>query len=302
MSGEDKDVMPIEVPTDEELFMSDGADETTHNKAEEAKADDAEGENPDAKAEAKSGEEGDGDKPDAKSDEEDGVPAKDKEGEVDHRVPLTELLNEREKRQDLQRQYKEMEQVVQQWQQWHQAQQQQAQAPDMFEDPEYYQQYIHNLPGMLQKARDEMQQQYSQQLALQRMEFMGELSLERARARDPEKYDKAWAALEERFNQGDQSWRQQILNSQDPGAVLLDLYDREQTVNTAGSDPEAYRQKVLDELKSNPQLLAELLGGNDPSSQTPKVELPPSLNRAGGGSAGQPLTISGKDLWDDINS
>lgn len=271
MSDKD-DIMPIEVPSDEELFSSEEATEETAETEEVVEAK----EEPEEQ----------------KVNEEVDLSDKD-ERPQDHRVPLNELLNEREKRQKLEAQ---MEAMQAQWEQMQQGNQQQQEWPDIFENPEAYQQMIGGLYQQQQAMQQQMQQAVNQQLAMARMEFLGELSLRAAKQQDPETYNAAWQELERRVQSGDGQWRQQVLSSDDPGQTLLQLYKNENVTKTVGTDPEAYFQKRIEELKNDPQALAQLLG-NSPS--TPKVNLPPSLTKAG--SSGLP-SISGSDLWDEINS
>jgi hypothetical protein len=276
MSGKD-DIMPIEVPTDEELF------ESTDDKA----VDEPEAEEAEKSAEAEDSE--------AKSE------PVEKEEKADHRVPLKELLDEREKRQQMQAQFEAMQQQMAYAEQQAQQQQGQQEWPDIFEHPEYYQQQIAYMQQMPQVIQAEMQQQVNQQLAMARMELLGELSLRSAQHSDPETYEKAWGELERRVTSGDNAWRQQVLSSQDPGKTLLELYKSNNVASTVGDDPEAYFQKRIEELRQDPQALAQLLGTPSGGSQAPRVNLPPSLTKAGA-SAGSLPQISGRDLWDNINS
>ena len=290
----DKDVMPIEVPTDEELFDTDAPEvvSTDEPKAEETE------ETVEAKDESEDTDEGD----EGRDRDERGRYRK-KSDESDHRVPLTELLNEREKRQQIQAQFEAMQQHLAAQEQQRQQAEQQQQWPDIFENPEFYQQqiaYMQQMPGYIQQ---QMQQQVNQQLAMARMEFLGELSLRSAKQSEPETYKAAWEELERRVNGGDNTWRQQVLTSDDPGDTLLSLYKRENTVNTVGEDPEAYFQRRIEDLRGDPQALAQLLGtpSRGGQSQAPKFNLPPSLTKAGSAGAYLPQ-ISGRDLWEEINS
>lgn len=271
MSDKD-DVMPIEVPSDEDLFNSEEV--TEEAEAPEAKAEEVE--------EAEVTEE-------AKPEEQ-----KVNEERVDHRVPLNELLNEREKRQKLEAQ---MEAMQAHWEAQQQQQQGDQQWPDIFENPEYYQQYMAGLAQQQQQYAQQVQQQVNQQLAMARMEFLGEISLRNAKTRDPETYQAAWNELTQRVEAGDPTWRTQVLQSDDPGETLLNLYKSSNVTKEVGTDPEAYFQKRIEELKNDPQALAQLLG----TPKGPNIDLPPSLTKAGGGGQAVP-SISGRDLWDDINS
>jgi hypothetical protein len=274
--SDEKDLMPIELPSDEELFL---ADEPTEDLDTDLKADDD--------TEEGAQEEGEAEAP-----------------KEDHRVPLTELLNEREKRQRVEAEYNQKSAAWEQWRQQYesaQAQQNQPEAPDIFENPEYYQNMAANLPAYINQALQQQGQQYQQQMAMQRMEVMGEMSLRAAYQQEPETYDTAWGELQDRIQRGDQTWRHAMLQSQDPGRALLELYKQEQAVKI-GSDPDAYRQKIIEELRANPEMMAEALGATEggPNVQPSRVNIPQSLTKAGGSGHG-PLNISGHDLWNEIN-
>ena len=285
MSDQD-DIMPIEMPSDEDLF-----------KAEDTQEPEAKAEEPD-KVEAESKET----KEQTENEEHKEPEPKEKEDSGDHRVPLTELLNEREKRQQMEAQLQAMQYQVEQQQLQQQAQAQgQEQWPDMFENPEHYQQWMQYLATQMpQNIEQNIQQQVNQQLAMARTEFLGEMSLRSARQSDPDTYDKAWAELERRTNSGDHSWRLQALQSSDPGQEVLKLYKQNSVVQDVGDDPEAYFQRRIEELKGDPAALAALLGGQAPS-QSPRFDIPPSINKAGGGNLGGPGGISQNDMWSEIN-
>jgi hypothetical protein len=275
---DDKDVMPIELPSDEELFLADDTEPEADDDSTEV----------------------------VEAQEEGGEPAKEEPDEVkeDHRVPLTELLNEREKRQRVEAEYQSNQQQWEQWRQQYeaaQAQQNPTEAPDIFENPEYYQNMAANLPAYINNALQQQGQQHQQQMAMQRMEVMGEMSLRAAYQQEPETYDTAWGELQDRMQRGDQTWRQAMLQSQDPGRALIDLYKQDQAVKI-GSDPDAYRQKIIEELRANPEMMAEALGATEggPNVQPSRVNIPQSLTKAGGSGHG-PLNISGHDLWNEIN-
>ena len=267
---DDKDVMPIELPSDEELFLADDTEPEADDDSTEV----------------------------VEAQEEGGEPVQE-EVKEDHRVPLTELLNEREKRQRIEAEYQSNQQQWDQWRQQYeaaQAQQNPPEAPDIFENPEYYQNMAANLPAYINQALQQQGQQHQQQMAMQRMEVMGEMSLRAAYQQEPDTYDKAWGELQDRIKGGDQTWRHAMLQSQDPGRTLLDLHKREQATQI-GSDPDAYRQQIIDELKANPEMMAEALGSD---VQPSRVNIPTSLTKAGGSGHG-PLNISGHDLWNEIN-
>jgi hypothetical protein len=288
-----KETMELDVPTDEDLF-----NEAEKEVAEEPKAEEAPKE-AEAEVEATAEQEDAG----RERDEQGRFKAKEEGGEH-HRVPLKELLDEREKRQQVQQQFEAMQQHMAEQQAWQEqqayAQQAEQQAPDIFENPEYYQQTIAGLPQYLQELGAQYQQQVNQQLAMQRHEIMGEFSLQQAKREDPDTFNAAWSALEQRVQAGDNTWRHQVLTSSDPGSTLVSFYKKD----SVGDDPDAYVNSRIEELKKDPKFLSEVLeaaqqmsGQNSPA---PRINMP-SLNKAGGTGTSMPMGINQNDLWDEIN-
>jgi hypothetical protein len=283
--------MELDVPTDEDLFKE--AEVAEEPKAEEAPKE--------AEAEVEATPEHEEEAPTRERDEQGRFKSKE---EGDHRVPLRELLDEREKRQQVQQQFEAMQQHMAQQQAWQEqeayAQQAEQQMPDIFENPEYYQQAIASLPQYVQQLGAQYQQQMAQQMAMQRHEIMGELSLQQAKRSDPETFNAAWSELEKRVQAGDNTWRHQVLTSGDPGSTLVSLYKK----GKVGDDPDAYVSSRIEELKKDPKFLSEVLeaaqhmsGQNSPA---PRINMP-SLNKAGGTGTSMPMGINQNDLWDEIN-
>jgi hypothetical protein len=229
------------------------------------------------------------------------APQEEPEDKGDHRIPLRELLDEREKRQQIQAQFEAMQQQVswQQQQQEAQAQQQQAEANqemvDIFENPEFYQQAIQQMPQYVN-------QMVNRQMSMLRHEMTGNMSLALAKQADPETFDKAWETLASRCQQGDNSWRQHILQSADPGGTLVGLYKQSSVVETVGDDPDAYLQAKLDEKLNDPEFLAialERARGVASAQPNRKVKYPTSVSKGGSGGAGQVTGMSDGELWED---
>jgi hypothetical protein len=192
---------------------------------------------------------------------------------VDHRIPLTELLNEREKRQSEQRQrealQRELEQLRQQMQP--QKQPEPAQVPDQFANPDAYNQYWEQRIATQQQTVD---QRFREQEA--------NFSLRLAHMQHGEKFEAAYQALLDQSANGDKTAAQQVANSPDPGRTLMNWYQREQVIAQVGTNPEEYVQKKLEEALSDPEFLAKALerARGVASTQPTQVKLPPSLNKA----------------------
>jgi hypothetical protein len=192
---------------------------------------------------------------------------------VDHRIPLTELLNEREKRQSEQRQREALQRELEQLRQQMQPQKQPdpVQVPDQFANPEAYNQYWEQRIASQQQTVD---QRFREQEA--------NFSLRLAHMQHGEKFEAAYQALLEQSANGDKTAAQQVANSPDPGRTLMSWYQREQVIAQVGTNPEEYVQKKLEEALSDPEFLAKALerARGVASTQPTQVKLPPSLNKA----------------------
>lgn len=214
-----------------------------------------------------------------------------------HRVPLRELLDERDRRQQ---QVRENEALRRQLQEFQARQQQQQQRPEFWEQPE------NNIDYRIQQAL----QPYAQQLIAQRETFA------RALAETQHGSDKVSAAfkdMSDRINSGDPSARfdyQRIMSEPNPYSALVDLHRQRQTIAEIGSDPAAYRARALDEALKDPAFLARALeaaksqAGASPSVVTyaaPKSKGVPSISNigaAGSISNGALPDLSDQELYD----
>jgi hypothetical protein len=190
-----------------------------------------------------------------------------KEEKVDHRIPLTELLNEREKRQAGERRAQQLEQELQTLRQQMQPPRQQEPIPDQFQSPEQYNAWVQ---GQTQQVQQTMEQRLWQQEA--------NFSLRLARAaHGPELFEAAYNATLANPNLA-----RQVANSPDPGEVMVALYKREQVLAQVGDNPETYVQQKLEEALNDPKFLARAIekARGAASTQPAQVKLPPSLNKA----------------------
>jgi hypothetical protein len=193
------------------------------------------------------------------------------ERKQDHRIPLTELLNEREKRQNAERQREAYEQELSQLRQQMQALQQPREPIDIFANPEAYTQSI--------------EQQMGEKLRAMEANF----SLRLAHNKHGEVFTEAFNEVMQRPLQD--PMRQQVINSPDPGETLVSLYQREKVVKEVGPDPIAYKSKILEEALKDPQFLAKAMqtarqtAGASPTNN--KIDLPPSLNKVASAHSGE---------------
>lgn len=208
------------------------------------------------------------------------------EDKVPERIPLAEYLAEREKRQNEQRQREALQQQL--WQLRQELQAKNAPPPepvDIFADPQKW------------------EQSFEQKLLSKQRELEGNFSLRLAAYKHGEKFQEAWNALVERAQSGDDSIRQQVINSPDPGETLVNWYKREETLKLVGDEPEAFAEKILNEALENPEFLARAIekAKGKAATQPTQVHLPPSLNK-GSASVGKTdaADMSDAGLWQSV--
>jgi hypothetical protein len=179
-------------------------------------------------------------------------------------IPLTVLLEEREKRQNEQRQREQLQQQLWALQQRLQAQEKPPEPVDMFADPQ---------------AWEQSQQQKNESW---RKQVMGEMSLRLAKANHKDVFDDAYVAMQQRFQSGDEALKQQFVASPDPGEMMVNWYNREKTLATVGPDPESFLARALDAALENPEFLARAVekARGVASTKPSQTKLPPSLSKA----------------------
>lgn len=175
-----------------------------------------------------------------------------------HRVPLSEHLAEREKRQEWERKAREYERLLQQTQQAKEP----PKAPEFWEQPETSVDY------RVQQAVAPLQQALQQQAEM----------FSRVRAEDKygaEVVEAAYKDLAERVQSGDPSARfdyQRIMAGQHPYGALVELHRQRETLREIGSDPAAYKEKLAGDLLNDPAFLAKALeAAKAKAAQNPSV-------------------------------
>lgn len=189
--------------------------------------------------------------------------------EKPHQVPLTELLNERERRQNEQRQREALQYQLQQLQQRLQETQKPQETVDMFADPQAWEQTL--------QQRNEAW----------RRQVMGEMSLRLAQTKYPDVFSEAYSAMQQRLQSGDVALQQAFIASPDPGEMMVNWYRREKTIETVGPDPESFLARALDAALENPEFLARAVekARGVASTKPSQTKLPPSLSKATASSA-----------------
>lgn len=107
-----------------------------------------------------------------------------------------------------------------------------------------------------------------------------------------EKFDAAYNAFLQAAQQGDRTTYQSVMNSPNPGEAMVRWHAQQETLREVGSDPAAYKNKILEDAMKDPAFQAKVIeaikGGSAPSGQRPNnvTQLPPSLSRATGSKSG----------------
>lgn len=191
---------------------------------------------------------------------------------ANRQVPLSELMAERKKRQEIERLHIEAEARAKAYEQIQQRQPQpqyqpQAQAeppPDFFTDPEAA--FNHRLQTV---------QQHYTNMMLNQSEIM---------ARDKFGDELVDAALKAAQAAGA---AHTFMDKPHPWGELVKWHKRQQTLQVVGDDPDAYRKKIEEEVRT--KVLAELKAGGANGQPAPKF--PGSLaNATGQGEQGAHLT------------
>lgn len=209
-----------------------------------------------------------------------------------HRVPLRELLDERDKRQALQRQIEELRRQVQP--------KEAPKAPEFWEQPEG------NIDHRVQQAV----QPLVQELIMQREQTSRALA---AIQYGEDTVNEAYKDLETRIQSGDPVARfdyQRVMAQPNQYAALVQLHQQRKALNEIGNDPNAYREKLLSEALNDQAFLAKALeaakakAASSPSVVTyaapGKAKGLPSISNVGAaGSVGASnADISDDDMFD----
>lgn len=192
-----------------------------------------------------------------------------------HQVPLSELIEERKRRQsaeEFQRnQQREIDQLKQMMARITQPPQQPQPRIDPLEDPDAF---VHSIEHRIEQRFLNMTLNESER-----------------RARDTHGADAVEAALEAAQRSG---FAQAFVNKPDAYGEMVRWHKAQQLQETIGVDPNAYKERLKQELKQ--QLLAEMRQGTPPPSN-----ITPPLSSATRADPHQPAAIgSDKDFFNDM--
>jgi hypothetical protein len=154
--------------------------------------------------------------------------------------------------------------------------------PDPVLDPDGYRQHL----------KAEMQQQYT----MRRIEETFQETHEELGKEFVDAYESLRKL--DATNPVDQAIGNRIYTSYNPGKALMKWHREQTLIREVGNDPAAYRQKLRDELLNDPDMVKAVLArvreqrdgnGQQPGAPRNITRLPPSLNRARGGSTSNEL-------------
>lgn len=212
-------------------------------------------------------------------------------GPQQQRPPLSELIDERLRRQ---RAEDERDRAVSALQERdrreaaarREAEQRQAaerrQIPDLITDPDGFAEYV---------RQDTEARAGEVERAVQRR--IVDMTFEEAREAAPQEFDAAFEALRNEVRDGDNRNRDRIVNAPNPGRALMRWHRDRAAMAEVGGDLKAYRERVLADAMKDPEfrkrfadeLRGEAAGNGNGNGRGNVTELP-SLNRTtGAGSA-----------------
>jgi hypothetical protein len=185
-------------------------------------------------------------------------------------IPLPELLGERQKRQEAERQlaemrgqiqaFQQMQQRAPQYPQMHQAPAQQQPPPDPYADPEGWAQYQ---SAQVDQRLKQMEYQFQDRLATTTKAIA-------LKDHGPELVSKAeqWAIQ--------QGIDEQFLWQANPYGALMEAYKRNEAMTRIGSDVDSYEKRIREEERQ--RVLAELKAGG--ANGQPRPTFPGTLAQA----------------------
>ena len=177
------------------------------------------------------------------------------ESDPQQTAPITALLDEREKRQEAQRRAEEADRKMRELQAELQSfKQPKVEAPDWFEDPQ----------AAARHQAQTVEQQFQHRM-MQQSRFWAE------REFGADEVNAAVAYFDQHPEQS-----QQFQSHPSPFHAAVEFYKRQQVVAEVGSDPEAFRQKLREEIRA--ELEAEYKNAA-PVQSRPKAP-PPSIASA----------------------
>jgi len=202
------------------------------------------------------------------------------EPQQDHRIPLSEHLSERDKRQAAERERDEFRRSVEalnrRVEELSRPKPEPVTVPDLYADPNGFVQHgIQQAVTPIEQRMEAMRDQFSEMLAVQQF--------------GQEAVTAAKAALESEVaaNPAMRFEVQKMWQSAAPYSEVVQWHKRQAVLKEVGEDPTAYKQRIIDEALKDPaviqRVIAQARTEAAPGTRAPpNVKLPPSLNRQTG--------------------
>lgn len=199
-----------------------------------------------------------------------------------HHIPLAEHLSERERRQEAERRAAELDRelaAIRRARTEAEAAQARPEMPDPYVDPEGYAQWVR------EEARREAEE-VRRETTIQRLDA----SFEDAKEQHGERFTQAYEAAMAEKASGNRQLVDRIAKSPNPGRALMKWYGEQEALRETGGDLAAYRKRILDEARKDPEyrkqvladMEAEARGGGGIVDRS-NITTIPSLTRASGG-------------------
>ncbi len=221
----------------------------------------------------------------------------------DHRIPLSEHLSEREKRQNAERERddfrRQMDALNRRIAELSRPQPEPAAPPDPYADPSGFMQHgIRQAVDPIQERIDDVRDQFSRMFA--------------EREHGAELVQEAMSEFERELasNPASRFEAQRIWRSPNPYGELVARHKSRKALAEIGTDPAAYRTKLQDDLLKDPAFLARAIEAAKATAVQPaangsrplNVSLPPSLNRTPGSGGLSPTAApqSDKEIFEGL--
>lgn len=201
-------------------------------------------------------------------------PAPEPKQEGDHRVPLMELLNERERRQQFEREIAEERKartaLERQIADFQRKSEPPPPAPDIFENP---QGFIESLEQKMERRLHEQEANFSMKMA------------HRQYGKD---FEAAYDRIMKVGQSGDSASVQRVISSSDPGEALMRWHREQVVMEKTGGDLDGYLKTREEQLLDDPEFMkrvAEKIRSQSSSQNgigsrpAPQVQMPPSLSK-----------------------
>lgn len=218
----------------------------------------------------------------------------------DHRIPLSEHLSEREKRQAAERRAEDAERRIadlsRRMDELSKPKPEPAARPDLYADPDGFVQHgVREAMTPLEQRMEQMRDQFSRMLAVQ------QFGADAVKAAQDEMEREIAANPLARFE------AQRLWQSESPYVELVTWHKRRNALKEVGDDPAAYEQRIREKLKSDPEFVKEVIAAtradlNAQPNRSPNVTLPPSLNKTtgSGGQAINPTPKTDAEIFSEL--